>query len=262
MLLAAPGILGKLIWNQLPSEASYFLATLFSSYYMIVSYHLMGYVLFQYHEKVGYQIQYEGDFHTKVSTALDTGIPATADPANGLIHKINLLIRNGNYDEAISEIQNSGIAMTDPDLADRYFNLLQLREKKTELVAFAPDFIKLMNRKHQKDKLCSAYLLCSQIRPDLLEDDPETFFIVGKALLEKNEDMEAMKVFDRFVQIHQNHSMAPNAYFFIARIFNEHLKKPERAEKILQWLIKQYPFHENASFVNAYAKQIKSQATG
>lgn len=258
ILISAPAMLAGLIWNHLPREVGYFLAMVFSSYYMIVSYHLMGYMLFQYHEKAGYQVDYEGDFHSSVHKQNASKNAQSGNQADDLLNRINVLIRDGNYDAAVSEIQQSthGV-ITDPALADRYYNLLYLRKMKADLLAFAPDYIKLMYKTNDKEKICAAYLFCSPLRPDFLDDHPSLLFAVGKTLLESNYAMDALKVFDHFVQIHQDHSMTPNSYFFIARIFNEKLNNPVRAAKIIQWLMKNHPFHENASFVQAYAKQIK-----
>ncbi len=260
MLLLLPAFLADVIKMTLPLGILYFLGTAFSSYYMIVAYHLMGYTLFQFHEKAGFQIDYEGDFHTSVTNDLQAGPAAKAaeNHADHLLNTVNLLIRDGNHDAAIAEMQqNSRRIGEDPVLADRYFNLLNLRQMTPELLAFAPGYIKLMNKSGQKDKICAAYLYCLQFRPDFLEDDPETFFQMGKILLEGNYYMEALKIFDRFIQVYRHHAMVPNCYFYIARIFNERTNNPARAMKIIEWLNKTYPFHENASFVQAYARQIK-----
>ncbi len=258
ILLSAPVLLASHISKHMPQHVSFFLANVFSSYYMIVSYHLMGYILFQYHEKVGYDVAYEGDMHSP-DNSVGVSKAAELKPTDHLFNQINLLIRDGNYDAAIAEIKKTTQgSITDPALADRYYNLLSLRKLAPEMLAFAPEYIKLMQKTNQKDKICAAYLLCIQLQADFIEDDPTMLFMVGKTLLENNYPLEALKVFDRFAQRHAEHSLAPNSYYFIARIFNEKLNNPARAGKIVEWLLKKYPFHENTSFVQAYAKQIKT----
>jgi len=260
LLISAPFFLLKFITDALPPHVLIFLAFFFATYYMIVSYHLMGYILFQYHERVGYNVAYEGDFHSvpESKSNIERTSLQSSGPGEDLLAKVNLLIRDGDYDTAVSEIrQATGGYIEDPVLADRYYSLLHLRKMTGELISFAPDYIRIMNKSNQKDKICAAYLFCSPIRPDFMDSDPKTLFIVGKMLYENGSYMDALKIFDRFVQIHPDHPMTPDAYFLIARIFNERLNNSARASKILEWLDKTYPFHDNAAFMQSYARQIK-----
>ena len=63
VLFALTFFIARTMWNTLPPAAGHFLATVFAGYYLIASYHLLGYFLFQYQEKAGYKIDFENEFH-------------------------------------------------------------------------------------------------------------------------------------------------------------------------------------------------------
>jgi hypothetical protein len=100
------------------------------SFYTIVSYHLMGYVILQYHDRIGYQVDYE-DFQDPSN---EVHRPQNADPDLAILNVVNPLIQDGKLDEAIAQIkemaQNQGIQGV--NLSERYYNLLKMRKRTAE----------------------------------------------------------------------------------------------------------------------------------
>lgn len=68
----------------------------------------------------------------------------------------------------------------------------------------------------------------------------------------------ALDAFQKFVKRKPDHPFAPNAYFFMAMLLKEQFNDKIKATEILQHLLAQYPFHENASFVEKYLKQMNA----
>jgi len=260
-LAFAPIAIVSLIWNVIPKNIVNFFVTFFSSYYMIVSYHLMGYILFQYHEQVGYKIDYSRNDEPIADSK--TSIKATSSingrRENELLNRINILIKDGNLDDAISLIREETQGkISDPIIAERYFNLLQLKKMKPELIEYGRNYIQLLSNTNQKDKLCEVYLLCKSIDENFITNDAACLYIAAKVLNEKNNHLEAKQAFERFIAIDENHVMVPIAHFFIAKILNEKLNEPLKAIDIINNLIKKYPFHENTSYIQSYLRQIKT----
>jgi hypothetical protein len=46
--------------------------------------------------------------------------------------------------------------------------------------------------------------------------------------------------------------MIPEAYFCIAKILNQNLDKKEQSKKIMAWLVKKFPDHENSPDMKNY----------
>ena len=79
----------------------------------------MGYVIFQYHEEIGYEVDLDEE-----EASLDKTTPER-NVENELLNKIDILVKEGKLDEAISLIKDeTGGVIFDLNLAERYFNLL------------------------------------------------------------------------------------------------------------------------------------------
>jgi tetratricopeptide (TPR) repeat protein len=248
ILGSAPTLIGRFVGPHVPLQLLVFIMSFVSGYYMIVSYHLMGYVLFQYHEEAGYEIDYEDE----------EPVNATADTAeNELLTKINIYVKEGDIDGAISFIQGETHGhIDDMALAERYYTLLQLKQKTHEMVNFGKDYLKMLAKKNQKERLSEVYLECKNLDTGF-DPEPSTMYAVAKALNETGNHEKALQVFKSFIKEDSHDPMVPNALFFIAKILNEKLNEPITARGILRHVIQKYPFHENTTFVQAYVNQMQ-----
>jgi len=126
ILGAAPAVLGRHIILHLPAEMRLFLFTLVKIYYTFISYHLMGYVILQYHEDIGYRVDVD-DFKA-AETAGDPAMAVADDPESRLLRRVNQLIKDGDHEGARDAIEREvgerGIA--DPLLSERYYLLLKM----------------------------------------------------------------------------------------------------------------------------------------
>jgi tetratricopeptide (TPR) repeat protein len=256
-LASAPGFIAGLIGKFIPQYISILLVAILTFYYMLVAYHLMGYVLFQYHEKVGYEIDYAGEPVNIPKTLIDNASITNKRLNDELLIRLNILAKEGNVDKAIALIREETQGnITDPIIAERYFNLLQIKQMNPELLEHGRNYIQLLIKTNQKEKLCEVYLTCKFIGENFITD-AGSLYIIAKALNEKNNHAEAKQAFERFIAMDDKHPLVPNASFFIAKILNEKFHEPQKASEIIKSIINKYPFHENTAYVQTYLKQIK-----
>ncbi len=249
ILGSAPTLIGRLVGPFVPFPFFVFIISFVTGYYMIVSYHLMGYVLFQYHEEAGYKINYEDE--EPVHSAADDG-------ANELFNNINIYIKEGDIDGAISFIQRETHGdIDDMELAERYYTLLQLKQRTHEMVNYGKDYLKMLSKKNQKERISEIYLECKALDADFAPE-PSTLYAVANALNGTGNHEEALQIFKCFIKENSHNPMVPNALFFIAKILNEKLNEPLTAMGILRHLIQKYPFHENTTFVQMYINRMNA----
>jgi tetratricopeptide (TPR) repeat protein len=249
LLGAAPMILGQLIIAHLPFQLQSFLFSMAKSYYLIVSYHLMGYMVFQYHEEIGYEVDFEEDFPAEETTPEE-------EKDKELINRVNMLVKEGKLDEAIQLLKDEADAIRgNLILAERYYNLLKIRERFAEMLEQAKPYLDLLARDNQKEKLCDAFRECLSHNPGFTPA-PSTLFKAAGFLNETGKPKEAIQAYDRFIKANSNHQMIPKAYFLAAGIINEKLKDPRKASGILRGIIKKYPNHEMIPYVERYLGQI------
>ena len=260
LLFSAPAVILQVYWNILPESVSVFLAIASAYYYMMVAYHLMGYLMFQYHERIGYEVAYDGEEEEPQQKVYSAKVAAkAADQSNNqLLNRTNIFLKDGNHDDAISLIQReTGGKPTEPVVAERYFNLLRIKQRSAELAVYGKDYIPLLIKTNQKAKACEVYLECLSINENFLDGGAENIFIAAKTLNEFKYHTHALNAFQKFIREAPDHPLVPNAYFFIAMLLNEQLQEREKALQILQYLSEKFPFHENASFVTAYLKKMQ-----
>lgn len=248
ILGSAPSLIGRFIGPHVSLSLFVFIISFVSGYYMIVSYHLMGYVLFQYHEEAGYAIDYDDEEQAN----------ETADgEKNELFNNINIYIKEGDIDGAISLIQQETHGEIDTiELADRYYALLRLKQRNQEMVDFGKKYLALLTKKNQKEKISEVYRECKALDASFVPE-PSTLYVVARALNETGHHEKALNVFTCLIKGKPNDPMVPNALFFIAKILNEKLNEPVKAIGILKHLLQKYPFHENTTFVQAYINHMQ-----
>ncbi|MEX1327578.1 MAG: hypothetical protein AB1Z29_12305, partial [Desulfobacterales bacterium] len=148
LLASAPTYLTQYFTKFLTPDPQLMLSGFAKSFYTIVSYHLMGYVILQYSEKIGYQVDYE-DFQDPSAEDYES---EDADPDAIVLSEVAPLLQDGKLDEAISVIKKS--IQQQPiwgvELSERYYNLLKMRKRKAELVAHGVNHLDMLAEKNQK----------------------------------------------------------------------------------------------------------------
>jgi len=152
MLWGAPAVLWKYILSYFPTALYPFLLFSAKAYYTIIAYHLMGYVLFQYHEEIGYHVDLDDEeFESKP-------VPSENDPERKFLEKVNMLIKDGRMEDAVFFIKSETKGnIKNPDLAERYYNLLKITQKIPEMLEHGKSYLELLSRKNNKEKLLEVY---------------------------------------------------------------------------------------------------------
>ena len=252
LLGIAPAVLGRYIIALLPDSLHGFLFAMAQSFYTIISYHLMGYVIFQYHEDIGYEV----DLDEEEASIED--MTSEQDGERELLNKIDILIKEGNLDDAISLIKNEteGV-ISDVNLAERYFNLLKIKQITPEMLRHGKAYLELLAKTDKKDKLCEVYSECISRQPEFTIS-PSTTFKVASSLIEAGNPKGAIGAYNRFIKANPKNPLIPKAYFLAANVINEQMRNPHKAIKILKGLIKTYPNHDIIPYVQNYIKQIST----
>lgn len=256
LYIVAPAFVSQFLIKYIPAGLYLFLIGVASNYYTVVCYHLMGYVILQYHEEVGYEVDYE-NFR---DPSLGQGRPEEsqtggADPR--IINQVNILVTEGKLDEAVKFIQaqtaESGIQ--DLTLSERYFNLLKLTKRKAELLKHSVTHLHLLSEANQKIKTCQLYAKCLNLNSQFLPK-AATLFKIGGWLNETGKTQAALGTYNRLIKAYPNDALVPKAYFRSAQIFNDRMMKPDKAKKILKGIIQKYPNHDIIVQAKAYLSHI------
>lgn len=235
----------------LPPLLFFFLFLLVLEYYAIIFYHLMGYVIFQHHEEIGYHV----DLADQEGPSKE--VPSDGDETSKLLDRIDRLIKEGKLDDAIDLIRNeTDGAVTDLNLAERYYDLLKIREEYPDMVKHGKVYLDLLIKGNQKEKLNEIYSECVS-QDEMFSPKPTTLIKVAGSLNESGKPEESIEAYNRFVKANPENPLVPKAYFLVSNIFNEKLNNPGKAARILKGVIRKYPNHDIIPHVQRYLSQIK-----
>ncbi len=257
LLLFAPLALAQQIFPYLPEGLTAFIYLAAKNYYTIVSYNLMGYVILQYHESIGYSVNIE-DFHYDQKEVQQK---EEVKKESKILEQVNFLMKDGNHDEALAlmrdERERNGLP--DSALSEYYYKLLKMKKQTEELLSHAKDHLDLLVRENRKEQACQVYME-SLTQDGRFTPAAPALFKLGGWLNENGKSRDAIGTFNRLIKTYPDDPMVPKALFRAAQIYNDRLMNPEKAEKILQGLLKKYPDHDFVPQIEKYLKHMRPES--
>jgi tetratricopeptide (TPR) repeat protein len=251
LTLSAPAVLGSYIIKFLPDGTHLFLVSLSESFYSIIAYHLMGYVMLQYHEEIGWDPEYDEVLSE------DEGKIDEQKPADEILNRVDMFIKDGNIDHAIAYIKReAGTDIKNLEISERYFKLLKIRQDNQKLVEHGKSYLDLLITEKEWDRACQVYSDCLGADNNFIPSSP-SLFKIGSLLNDKGNPKGAIDAYNRFVKSDPQNPLTPKAYFLSANILNEKLNLPQKAAKILNAVIKKYPGNDIVPHVQSYLKKMQ-----
>jgi len=253
LLGSAPAYLFQFLIKFLPGELHLLLYGFAESFYTIVSYHLMGYVILQYHDRIGYQVNFE-DFKDPNTEDYK---PREVDPDEDVLREVVPLIQEGKLDEAISIIQKMTIhqGIKGINLSERYYTLLKMQKRQGDLLEHAVSHLDKLTDKKQKNKALAVFSECRKMEPNFRPAADALFKLAGW-LNESGKTQAAVSLYNLLVKSYPQHPIVPKAYFRIAQLFHDSLMKTDKAKKILNALQMKYPEHEITPHVENFLARL------
>ena len=251
LLGAAPAVLGRHTVAHLPAFLHGILLQFAEGYYTIISYQLMGYVIFQYHDEIGYKV----DLDDKDTSYRDDRPVEAAQ--NETLNRVNVLVKDGKINDAISVLKTEGGRVaSEMNLAEYYYSLLKLKQLIPDMLRHAVAYLDLLAKENRRDTLCKVYLECASKNAEFTPS-PVTLLRIASCLNEAGYYKEAVNAYNRFVKANPKSPWAPKAYFLASNIINEKLSNPGKAASVLKALIKKYPDHEITPYAQDYLRKMK-----
>lgn len=253
LLLGAPYAAQGFIVAHTPEMVQTFLLSFVSNYYTIMTYHLLGYVLLQYHLELGYEVNYD-DFQTD---APKDPSQAAAPQLSGDAQYAEQLIMEGKLDQALEFLRKrfKTQAITESTLTEKYLKLLQMKDLNDEWLKVSGLHLRLALQDGKRNEVRDCFEECLRLNPEFLAP-ADVLFKLGELYEEKGQFKEAMQAYNTLVKKHKDHTLVPETYFRAAQIYHDRLTLPDKAKKILKALVAKYPNHEIRPRVDQYLRMI------
>lgn len=246
-LYSAPmALLGLIPLDRFPAVLVLFFVYFFSQYYTLVSYHLMGYVLLQYHDEIGYPVDY--DFFI----ANRGGKPKKVlNDKEQLENGVSVLIKMGKYQQAIDRLlPHIKGEHVDPELSDKFLKLLRMTNDEKRSNIYAPRHLNLLVAKGKKQKALELFDEINKNKEHLPE--AKTVFTVAGWYNSRGEYKKAMEAYIYFINHFKKDAQCPEACFNLAQLLHEQGGNTSKARQILNAIVKHYPHHPVSTDASKY----------
>jgi tetratricopeptide (TPR) repeat protein len=256
LLGGAPQALAGWLVPLLPPRSLPFIFSYAKFYYMLISYHLMGYVLMQYHMEIGYSIDQDAFRETDAVTVAEP-----EDPDERTLHEVELLLRGGDVEAAIALIKDgrNPEAMRSLELSVLYMKMLKLKKMATALNEHLFVHLRLLVDNGEKAGSLKLYGACLRKDAAFLPS-PEILFKLAGWLYGDGKVKPALSIFSRLVASHPDSPVTAQAHLRMAQIYNDRLFKPKKALEILDNAIEDFSNDEIVNRLKAYRASMQSAA--
>jgi tetratricopeptide (TPR) repeat protein len=255
LLNGAPTALFYAIIQYLPEQSHFFLFSMGETYYSIISYHLMGYVLLQYSEDIGYRVELD-DFHTGEGTSLASPEISAEDQ---IMTQVAPLIREGRLDDAIDQIDiavRSGRANASL-IRERYFKLIKTANRPQKMLEEGEIYIDQLVGENKMLTAANVYADLVGVKPDF-SAEPSIMLQLGAWFNENDRPTDALGAYNRLIKAHPGSHEVARAYFQAAQTLHLGLRKTEKAKKILGAMLKKYPNDPAAPMARQFLERLES----
>lgn len=218
-------------------------------YYLFLTYHLMGYVLLQYHLEIGYTVNYE-DFEDIHKDEDDDAPVISAE-----VVQIDLLLQEGKLDEVMSILRGKAKTggLSDIGLARKYYELLKNKGETQELCAFATYYMKNLLAAGQARESAQVYEDCAARNAEYM---PAAALVpqLGEALEDEGNFRSALKLYSGFLRKYPRDGKIGEVCLSAAVLLNERMGAPDKARKLLEAALTRVPESTVRERISNYLK--------
>ncbi len=223
-------------------------------YFMVAMFHLMGYMIYQYHEELGIEINSDNE---RASVR-------AASPDAPLIAETKEMVQDGNLPEAAEKVGRIIRAQGGtPELHDHYRKLLRLKGDSRELVQHAGQYIPiLLDALGLPYKAVDVAAECYRLDPKFSLANPAYITMLAEHANQQGKHTLVMQLTSGFAKRFPDHRDIPKNFFMVARILTDNKGEDKKALGILQSLLKKYPNHPLQPEIHEYAQTLENMGVG
>lgn len=249
MLALSQGFAERLLAEMLgPGAASLAGGFVIGGYFLVASYHLMGYLVYEKHEALGLEVDVE-------PTEVDAQTNAYLSP---LLREVEPLVEQGDVDKAIVRLRDGLSSGGLIEEHERYRQLLALREDRDGLLEHARDYIPaLLHAFDQPKKAISVAEESLALDPAFRPREPGMVLELA-TLLDRFERFDAvLKLTSGFAQANPQHADIPANYYLAARGLWFGRGQDRKALDLARNLVATYPNHPRRPEAEQLAEAIE-----
>ncbi|HEY0230913.1 MAG TPA: DUF4013 domain-containing protein [Dokdonella sp.] len=233
----------SLVASVLPGFLATLITAFISDYAIVATFHLMGYLIYQYHDEVGYTPM-------PPLAALRT---AADDPDQVLLDEAAELLRDGYPEEATDHLGTQIRARGGSDaMHTQYRKLLALSGRRDEQLRHGREWISILLAQDKDRKAMEVARECLALDAAFQPAQAEQItHLAAKAADASSTDL-ALQLVSGFHKRYPKHRDIPQNYLLAAKLLAERKGKDTEARALLDQLVRAYPEHPLAADIKDY----------
>ncbi len=249
LLLVGAIEIANLMVEYLPTNIFMPVGNFIIMYFILVMFNMMGYVIYQYHEKLGYSIEQEYS-----ETDEHESWPHETEPA---LREIEILFHEGKLDEVrkrlIAMIQEQPGNM---QYRERLHRLTYINGDLEGLRHYSADYLARLILEDRPSEALRVFGDCYKLDKDFKFGNGRQRFQMAQLLNKNGQSRAALNLLTNLHVDFPGYQGIPDAYLLVARIMCESFNEDEKARQVLTFLQNKFPTHPRIAEVNEYMKMI------
>jgi len=252
LLTVASSAAQQFAFNHFAPQMANILAGFLNSTFTLMLFHMLGYLLFQYQEELGFASDHQDEESLGEMQGRDRTRRFDAD--------IDMNLKDGNYDRVQSMLKES--LKRDSNNAHRLeqlHSLLTARDDRQELYRYHPRLLTMLADRNDGDTLANLLATIESVEPGFKMDDPELALHCAKTLYNRGQFKPALKLLQDFHKRFPDSECLPPAYLTVAQALANGLGQWEKATAFLTFIKKRcvnHPLHEQ---IDVYLQQAQNK---
>ncbi len=204
-------------------------------YFLIIVFNMLGYILYQYHEELGFEIDVEAHEHEE-NVAAD---PVTVSPE---LRTVEILIQEGKTDEAVTQLQNvARNSPSDLEARNRLLKLLRLTGDMARHRSQGQDYISYLFHENKTGQAADIYQECYEYDKTFRPAKAVERLELARFLRQNARHRLVLAVLNNLHVDFPTYDGVPQAYLIVAQLLCEQFNEDEKARKVLEFVITNYP---------------------
>jgi len=252
LLTLASGAAQDFAVNHFPFWVAQPLAGFLNSTFTLILFHMLGYLLFQYQEELGFAADVQDGEALAQVQSRDRTARLDAD--------IDMNLKDGNYDRVHSMLKEA--LKRDPDNALRIaqlYKLLIARRNVPELHRYHARILNWLANNNNGEAIAGLVTLLQEAEPTFRLEDPELSLRCAGSMYHRGRFKPALRLLQDFHKRFPDSDQLAPAYLLAAQILANGLNQWEKATAFLTFIQKKCPNHPLHGQIGTCLEQAKKR---
>jgi tetratricopeptide (TPR) repeat protein len=223
-----------------------------SMYFYLIMFNMMGYLLYQHHEELGFSIDVE------VEESPDKKKSVAEKEVSPELRAVEILIHEGKTEEAVKQLQ--GVVRnspTDLEARERMLKLLRLTGAMSVFREQGQSYVSYLMNENKLAQAAKVYQSCVEYDNTFKPEKANERLELGKFLRHNGQPKLAMAILNNLHKDFPAYDNVPQAYLMVAQMLCEQFNEDARAKQVLEFVLQNYPSHPMTDAVRDYLKIVE-----